>query len=103
MPWLPATIFARPRPTPRQWTNSTACWASTRLRCFHFNDSKKGLGSHVDRHDHIGTGELGLAPFGFILNDPRFADVPKILETPKSEDMHEDVENLRVLRTLIEI
>lgn len=73
-----------------------------RLRCFHFNDSKKGLGSHVDRHDHIGTGELGTAPFGFILNDPRFAGVPKILETPKSEDMHEDVENLRVLRTLIE-
>jgi deoxyribonuclease-4 len=73
-----------------------------RLRCFHFNDSKKGLGSHVDRHDHIGTGELGLAPFGFILNDRRFARVPKILETPKSDDMHEDVENLRVLRTLIE-
>ena len=73
-----------------------------RLHCFHFNDSKKGLGSHVDRHDHIGTGELGLAPFGFVLNDPRFAGVPKILETPKSEDMHEDVENLRVLRALIE-
>jgi deoxyribonuclease IV len=74
-----------------------------RLRCFHFNDSKKGLGSHVDRHDHIGTGELGLAPFGFILNDPRFAGVPMILETPKSEDMHEDVENLRVLRGLVEV
>jgi deoxyribonuclease IV len=72
-----------------------------RLRCFHFNDSKKGLGSRVDRHDHIGTGELGLAPFGFILNDARFADTPKILETPKSEDMHEDVENLRVLRGLL--
>jgi deoxyribonuclease-4 len=44
---------------------------------------------------------LGLASFGFILNDPRFAAVPKILETPKSEDMHEDVENLRLLRGLI--
>jgi deoxyribonuclease-4 len=73
-----------------------------RLRCFHFNDSKKGLASRVDRHDAIGTGLLGLAPFGFILNDPRFAAVPMILETPKSEDMHEDVENLRVLRGLIE-
>jgi deoxyribonuclease-4 len=72
-----------------------------RLRCFHFNDSKKGLGSRIDRHDHIGTGLLGLASFGFILNDPRFAAVPKILETPKSEDMHEDVENLRLLRGLI--
>jgi deoxyribonuclease-4 len=71
-----------------------------RLKCFHFNDSKKGLASRVDRHDHVGTGLLGLAPFGFILNDPRFAAVPMILETPKSEDMHEDVENLRLLRDL---
>ena len=43
----------------------------------------------------------GWQPFGFILNDPRFAAVPMILETPKSEDMHEDVENLRVLRSLV--
>jgi deoxyribonuclease IV len=72
-----------------------------RLKCFHFNDSKKGLGSHVDRHDHIGTGMLGPEPFRFLLNDPRLQNVPKILETPKSEDMHEDVENLRVLRGLL--
>ncbi len=50
----------------------------------------------------IGTGELGLAPFGFFLNDPRFAATPMILETPKSEDMHEDVENLALLRGLIQ-
>ena len=73
-----------------------------RLKCFHLNDSKKALGSRVDRHEHIGVGELGLAPFSFILNDLRFASVPKILETPKSADMHEDLENLRVLRGLIE-
>ncbi len=73
-----------------------------RLKCFHFNDAKKPLGSRVDRHDHIGTGELGLAAFGFFLNDPRFADTPMILETPKSEDMHEDVENLKLLRGLIQ-
>ncbi len=72
-----------------------------RLKCIHFNDAKKPLGSRVDRHDHIGTGELGLSAFGFFLNDPRLAQVPMILETPKSEDMHEDVENLRVLRGLI--
>ncbi len=72
-----------------------------RLKCFHFNDAKKPLGSRVDRHDHIGTGQLGLDAFGFILNDPRLANVPKILETEKSDDMHEDVENLRVLRGLI--
>lgn len=73
-----------------------------RLQCIHMNDAKKPLGSRVDRHDHIGTGELGLAAFGFFLNDPRLARVPKILETPKSEDMHEDVENLKVLRGLIQ-
>lgn len=73
----------------------------TRLKCFHLNDAKKPLGSRVDRHDHIGTGELGLAAFGFLLNDPRFAQVPMVLETPKSEDMHEDVENLALLRELI--
>ncbi len=72
-----------------------------RIRCFHFNDSKKGLGARVDRHDHIGTGVLGLQAFANILNDPRFAAVPMVLETPKSDDMHEDVENLRILRSLI--
>lgn len=72
-----------------------------RIRCFHFNDSKKGLGSRVDRHDHIGTGLLGLTAFANILNDGRFVAVPMILETPKSKDMHEDVENLRILRGLV--
>ena len=72
-----------------------------RVKCFHFNDSKKGLGSRVDRHDHVGIGMLGLAAFGFVLNDPRFALAPKILETPKSEDMHEDLENLSRLRELV--
>ena len=73
----------------------------SRLVCFHFNDSKKGLGSRVDRHDHIGAGVLGLEAFGLILNDSRFADRAKILETPKSDDMHEDLENLTLLRSLI--
>ncbi len=72
-----------------------------RLKCFHFNDSKKGLGSRVDRHDAIGAGLLGLTAFANVLNDPRFAAVPMILETPKSEDMHEDLENLRILRDLM--
>lgn len=71
------------------------------IKCFHFNDSKKALGSRVDRHDHIGAGELGISAFGLFLNDSRFADTPMILETEKSDDMHEDVENLRVLRGLV--
>ncbi|MEZ4770832.1 MAG: deoxyribonuclease IV [Caldilineales bacterium] len=72
------------------------------LVCFHFNDSKGGLGSRKDRHDHIGQGAIGVSGFAHILNDPRFASVPMILETPKSDDMHEDVENFAVLRGLIE-
>ena len=51
-----------------------------RLAAFHFNDSKGGLGSGLDRHEHLGRGKLGREAFRFILRDPRFADVPKILE-----------------------
>lgn len=72
-----------------------------RLVAFHVNDSKKGLGSRVDRHEHIGKGAIGLEGFRHLMNDPRFDQVPKLLETPKSEDLHEDIENLSVLRGLV--
>ena len=72
-----------------------------RLACFHLNDSKKGLGSHVDRHEHIGQGELGLEPFRMLLNDARFKTVPKILETPKGDNDEMDEVNLNILRGLI--
>jgi len=72
-----------------------------RLQCFHFNDSKKGLGSRVDRHDHIGKGALGLDLFRFILNDPRFTSIPKILETPKGDGNEMDAVNLGILRGLV--
>jgi deoxyribonuclease-4 len=73
-----------------------------RLVMIHMNDSKKEFNSHVDRHEHIGKGFVGLEGFRAIMNDARVADIPKILETPKSEDMHEDVENLGVLRSLVD-
>lgn len=72
-----------------------------RLQCFHFNDSKKGLGSRVDRHEHIGQGALGLNPFRFILNDARFSTIPKILETPKGDHEEMDTVNLKLLRGLV--
>lgn len=72
-----------------------------RLHCFHLNDSKKGLGSRVDRHDHIGQGTLGLNPFRFILNDSRFKTIPKILETPKGDNDEMDAVNLALLRGLV--
>ena len=73
-----------------------------RLKVFHLNDSQNDLGSHIDRHEHIGKGFLGIEPFRMLLNDPRFRGHPMLLETPKSKDMHEDLENLSVLRELIE-
>jgi deoxyribonuclease-4 len=73
-----------------------------RLAVFHFNDSKRDLGSRRDRHAHIGKGALGLEGFRHILNDSRFEDTPALLETPKSSDMHEDVKNLARLRALID-
>ncbi len=74
-----------------------------RVRAFHLNDSKKPQGSRVDRHDHIGEGELGLEPFRFILNDRRFAKLPMYLETKKEDRDGEamDVANLSTLRSLI--
>jgi len=68
---------------------------------FHLNDSKKELGCRVDRHEHIGKGAIGLEGFRNILNDSRFADRPMTLETPKGDDLEEDRENLRVLRSLM--
>jgi deoxyribonuclease-4 len=72
-----------------------------RLAVVHVNDSKRPLGSRLDRHDHIGKGVMGLTPFRMLMNDLRLANVPKILETEKSEDLHEDIENMTLLRSLI--
>jgi deoxyribonuclease-4 len=73
----------------------------TQILAFHLNDSKTDLGSRVDRHEHIGRGKIGLEAFRHIVNDARFAKSPGCLETPKSEDLHEDVENLATLRSLV--
>ncbi len=72
------------------------------LHFFHLNDSKKDLASRVDRHEHIGRGCIGLEGFRQLLNDPCFADHPMALETPKGEDLQEDIENLAALRNLID-
>ena len=72
-----------------------------RVSLFHLNDSKRPLGSRVDRHEHIGEGQIGLDGFRFLLNDPRFQRVPKLLETPKPVEHESDRRNLRTLRSLI--
>lgn len=70
-----------------------------KIACFHLNDSKKKLGSRVDRHEHIGEGEIGAHPFKRLIEDPRFADVPGLLETPG--ELEDYTRNLATLRTLL--
>jgi deoxyribonuclease-4 len=80
-----------------------------RLKAFHLNDSKRPLGSRVDRHEHIGDGFVGLEAFRRLVNDRRFRNVPMMLETPKTEGRRPqsidvdplDERNLNTLRMLI--
>jgi len=83
-----------------------------RLCFMHLNDSKKELGSRVDRHEQIGLGYIGLDAFKYIMNDDRFIDIPKIIETPKGEpkgkpkgkiDKDWDETNLKLLRQMVRI
>jgi deoxyribonuclease-4 len=84
------------------WTEFAEELGLDRLMAVHLNDSKKDLGSRVDRHEHIGQGQLGLEPFRFLLNDARFRGLPMTLETDKGPDLAEDRENLALLRSLID-
>lgn len=72
------------------------------LKVFHVNDSMKDLGSRVDRHQHIGKGKIGIEGFRLLMNDSRWENIPKILETPKVEGTAKDRKNLKVLRDLVE-
>ncbi len=69
-----------------------------KILCVHVNDSLKPFESRVDRHAHIGEGEIGREGFRYLMQDPRFAKVPKILETPKGGKMEMDLINLGLLR-----
>ena len=73
-----------------------------RVKAFHLNDSARELGSRVDRHAHIGRGQMGLEPFRLLLRDPRFQAVPMYLETPKGREAGVDFDaiNLTTLRDL---
>jgi len=72
------------------------------VTCVHLNDSRRELGSRVDRHAHIGQGQIGLEGFRLLINDPRLQHIPMILETPKGEDpVAADRRNLAILRRLV--
>ncbi|PYN24407.1 MAG: deoxyribonuclease IV [Candidatus Rokuibacteriota bacterium] len=84
----------------RAMTECESAVGRRRVLAFHLNDARAPLGSGLDRHEHIGRGFLGLAPFRFLLNDRRFARVPKVLETPKKPEPTADLRNLAILRRL---
>jgi deoxyribonuclease-4 len=88
--------------TPEGYAQMMAAWDDligiNRIRVIHLNDSKKDLGSRVDRHEHIGQGHIGTKGFALLLNDRRLAELPMVLETPKDDDA--DVRNLAILRGL---
>jgi deoxyribonuclease-4 len=84
------------------WRSFDELLGLDRLKAIHLNDSKRELGSRVDRHEHIGRGQIGLEGFRHLLRDKRFRNVPMYLETPKEDCAGEpwDVVNLRTLREL---
>lgn len=92
--------------TPQGYAATMAAFDRTigldRLKAIHLNDSQYDLGERRDRHEHIGRGHIGLEGFRNLLNDPQLDGLPGFLETPKSPDLHEDAENLAVLRSLVE-
>lgn len=93
--------FRQPESYAAMWQEFDEVIGLQRLRAIHLNDALKDRGSRVDRHEHIGKGFVGLETFAMLLNDRLLQRVPMLLETPKSADLHEDVENLAVLRSLI--
>lgn len=98
--------FATPKEYDKMMAEFDSVIGLDRLKAFHLNDSVRELGSRVDRHEAIGFGKIGREPFGFFVNDPRFAHHAMYLETPKgtlevSDSLEDwDAINLRTLREL---
>lgn len=84
----------------KMWKNFDSIIGLNKLKAMHINDSKQSLGSRVDRHADIGKGKIDLNAFRMIFNDQRFATIPKILETPKT-DLKEDLKNMETIFALI--
>ncbi len=83
------------------WKRADDTFGVHRIELFHLNDAKTPFGSRLDRHENIGKGTMGLPPFRQLMNAERFRRVPKILETPKGDDLvTADRRNLAVLRSL---
>ncbi len=72
------------------------------LKFIHVNDSKQALDSRVDRHEHIGAGKIGKLGFKLLFNDPHLFDIPKVLETPQTQELVDDVHNMQIIVNLLE-
>lgn len=84
----------------RTWGRFRGCLGLSSLHALHLNDSRRELGSRVDRHEHIGRGLIGREGFRLLVQDPRLRLLPMVLETPKGPALREDRENLALLRAL---
>jgi deoxyribonuclease IV len=92
--------FRTPKTYDAMWKEFDKIIGLEYLEALHINDSLKDLGSHIDRHVDIGKGKLGLEPFKLIFNDPKFFDIPKILETPH-DSIADDARNMHTIFTLL--
>ncbi|HLB40318.1 MAG TPA: deoxyribonuclease IV [Candidatus Babeliales bacterium] len=99
--WAAGYDWSTPAGYDALWRDFTQNLNLAQLHFIHLNDSKQPLGSQVDRHEHIGQGQIGLAAFKLLMNDQRFWHIPKILETPKAHDVADDVKNLTTLVNLL--
>jgi deoxyribonuclease-4 len=93
--------FRQPAAYEAMWNAFDDIVGLGKLGVIHLNDSKRNLGSHVDRHAHIGEGHIGREAFRRLVNDTRLQHVPMILETPKGPDLKEDIKALKLLRSFL--
>ncbi len=84
----------------QMWEEFDKIIGINKLKAIHLNDSQKDIGSRVDRHTDIGKGKIGIEAFELLCNDPRFFDIPKVLETPK-EDLSDDKKNMEKMISLL--
>lgn len=83
------------------WKHFDSVLGIEKLHCIHMNDSIKPLNARVDRHTNIGEGKIGLEAFSLLMSDEQLKHIPKILETPKGDELENDRINIRLLKSLI--
>jgi len=92
--------FSNPKGYEEMWDHFDKTIGINKLKAIHLNDSKKECDSRVDRHEEIGEGKIGMKAFELLMNDERFFDVPKVLETPQ-DDLKDYARNMKVLKSLL--